>query len=551
MSHPRAGLPPAREDLVDLAALEAAYRCAPDPTDPAQRVQFGTSGHRGTALKGSFNEAHVVAICRVLAEYRALQGIRGPLFLGHDPHALSEHAVQTARDALCACGIQVVVQTGGAYVATPVLSHAILSHNAAKGPLADGVVITPSHNPPEDGGFKYNPPSGGPASPVATTWIERRANEILEEGVAPLSGGAPRENLHERDLVGHYVEELGLVVDLAAIASAGIRLAVDTLGGAAVAVWPREQERYGLDLEIHNPEPDGRFGFVRLDSDGRIRMDCSSAYCMQALVELHGSHDLAVATDADCDRHGVVVPGSGLLAPNAYLPVAARYLFRSRPAWTERGIARIGKSIVTTALLDRVGEDAEYAFLVDAMPVGFKWFVDGLGSGAYAFACEESAGATFLRRSGDVWTTDKDGFVMGLLAAEMLARTGVDPARSYRALEERFGRHVSRRIDRVATPERKALLAKLGPAHVATTELAGDPVRAVRATAPANGEPIGGVFVESDGGWFAARPSGTEDKYKLYAESYRGDAHLQRIVEEAEVVVDRALASLEVENPAA
>ena len=539
MAHPLAGKPAPRELLVDLQLLRRRYFEKPDPADPQQRVSFGTSGHRGSSLRGSFNEAHILAVTQAVCEYRKAQGTTGPLYLGADTHGLSEPAQRTALEVLAANDVEVQHAPEGQWTPTPVISHAILVHNRGRtAGLADGIVITPSHNPPEDGGIKYNPPSGGPADTSATGWIERRANELLTAQVRR-AGASRAATLHEHDFVGPYVEDLRNVVDLETVRAAGPRLAVDPLGGSNVAYWKPIVEEYGLDLTVVNDRVDPTFSFMPLDHDGKIRMDCSSPYAMANLIALKDRYDLAFGNDTDSDRHGIVTPGQGLLNPNHYLAAAIAYLFRNRPGWSPR--AAVGKTLVSSSLIDRVAR--ELGRELREVPVGFKWFVDGLLDGSLGFGGEESAGASFLRRDGTVWTTDKDGIVMDLLAAEMLARTGKDPGEQARAIMQRLGTPYYTRIDAPATPQQKSILKKLSPESVRAETLAGQPIRAKLTRAPGNGAEIGGLKVVTDDGWFAARPSGTEDVFKIYAESFRGDDHLQAIVTEARQIVADALRS--------
>lgn len=544
MPHPLAGKPAPRELLVDVAELLRRYHAeAPDPRDPAQRVAFGTSGHRGSPLRRSFNEAHLLAIAQATAEHRHQAGVTGPLFLGRDTHALSEPAERTALEVLVANGVEVVVSEGGAPVPTPVVSHAILTHNRGRTDrLADGVVVTPSHNPPEDGGIKYNPPNGGPADTEVTAWIERRANALLEGGnreVRRVAFETARRAARVRDYVTPYVADLAAVVELDAARSAKLRIGVDPLGGSNVGYWGAIAERFGIDLTVVNPRVDPTFGFMPLDHDGKIRMDCSSPFAMANLVALKDRFDLAFGNDADSDRHGIVTPSAGLMNPNHYLAVAIDHLFRHRSGWPRS--AAVGKTLVSSALLDRVA--ARLGRTIYEVPVGFKWFVPGLLDGTLGFGGEESAGASFLRRDGTVWTTDKDGIVMDLLAIEILARTGRDPGERYQALAAELGAPVYARVDAPATPAEKAILKKLSPESVAATALAGEPIEAKLTQAPGNGAAIGGLKVVARNGWFAARPSGTEDVYKIYAESFRDDAHLQRILDEARAIVAAALKS--------
>jgi phosphoglucomutase len=537
MVHPLAGKPAPRELLVDLELLRRRYFEKPDPADPQQRVSFGTSGHRGSSLRGSFNEAHILAITQAVCEYRKAQGTRGPLYLGADTHALSGPAQRTALEVLAANEVDVLHAPEGQWTPTPVVSHAILVHNRGRtGGLADGIVITPSHNPPEDGGIKYNPPSGGPADTSATGWIERRANELLS-GQIRRAGAGRSPTLREHDFVAPYVADLKNVIDLDAVRSARPRLAVDPLGGSNVAYWGPIAEQYGLDLTVVNDRVDPTFSFMPLDHDGKIRMDCSSPYAMANLVALKERYDLAFGNDTDSDRHGIVTPGQGLLNPNHYLAAAIAFLYRNRPGWSAR--AAVGKTLVSSSLIDRVARELDRE--LREVPVGFKWFVDGLLDGSLGFGGEESAGASFLRRDGTVWTTDKDGIILDLLAAEMLARTGKDPGEQAGEIMRRLGTPHYTRIDAPATPRQKSVLKKLSPESVRAETLAGQPIRAKLTRAPGNGAEIGGLKVVADDGWFAARPSGTEDVFKIYAESFRGEDHLQAIVAEARQIVADAL----------
>jgi len=543
MAHPLAGKPAPRDVLVDVPALLRAYLDAPDPRDPAQRVAFGTSGHRGSSLRRSFNEAHILAVVQATCEWRRKEGIAGPLFLGRDTHALSEPAERTAVEVLAANGAEVVVSQAGAPVPTPVVSHAILTANRGRRDgLADGIVVTPSHNPPEDGGIKYNPPNGGPADTAVTAWIERRANELLEGGNAgvrrvPYESARRGSQVRERDYVAPYAADLPAVVDLEAVRAAGLRLGADPLGGANVGYWAVISSLHGLDITVVNPKVDPTFGFMPLDHDGKIRMDCSSPYAMANLVAMKDRFDLAFGNDADSDRHGIVTRSAGLLNPNHYLAVSIDHLFRNRPGWS--AAAAVGKTLVSSALLDRVA--ARLGRRLVEVPVGFKWFVEGLLDGTLGFGGEESAGASFLRRDGTVWTTDKDGIVMDLLAAEMQARTGRDPGELYQELARELGAPVYARVDAPATPAEKAILKKLSPEAVRARTLAGEPITAKLTRAPGNGAEIGGLKVTAANGWFAARPSGTEDVYKIYAESFRDQAHLARILDEARAMVTAAL----------
>ncbi len=531
--------------LANIPRLIAAYYTyKPDVSDPGQRVAFGTSGHRGSSLKNSFNEAHILAVSQAICGYRRAQKIRGPLFLGMDTHALSEPAFTSAVEVFAANKVQVRIQEGYTYTPTPVVSHAILTYNRkirGSSGRADGVVITPSHNPPEDGGFKYNPPHGGPADTATTKVIEDRANEILSRGLKgvrriPFEKAIRTGNVVQHDFVSPYVNDLGNVIDMQAIASAGLRIGVDPLGGAAVGFWKPIAERYGLKLEVVNDIVDPTFSFMTADRDGRIRMDCSSPYAMASLIQLKDRFDIAFGNDTDVDRHGIVTRGSGLMNPNHYLSVAIWYLFQNRPEW--RRDAVIGKTLVSTSMIDRVG--AALGRKVAEVPVGFKWFVDGLLDGSYGFGGEESAGASFLRKDGKVWTTDKDGIIMDLLACEIMAGTGKDPAELYRELEGQFGKAYYARIDAPASADQRAILKNLSPEMITAAELAGETITAKLTRAPGNNAEIGGLKVITKNGWFAARPSGTEDIYKIYAESFLGEGHLQRIQEEAVAIVGAA-----------
>jgi phosphoglucomutase len=531
-THERAGTLPEASDLIDVGELIAAFH----DREPAEPVSFGTSGHRGTSLDGSFTEAHVVAISAAVCRYRSEQGYDGPLFLGRDTHALSEPAFRTIVEVLAAHDVDVVIDADDLPTPTPVISHAILTHNAGGGPTADGIVVTPSHNPPGDGGFKYNPPSGGPADTDVTGWIEREANRLLETGI----GDIPRSRDAEptrRDYVSAYVDDLGAVIDLDAIRGAGLRLGVDPLGGASLPYWQAIKERHGLDLTIVNDQLDPTFRFVPLDWDGKIRMDCSSPYAMARLRDMAGDFDVAFANDPDADRHGIVTPGAGLLNPNHHLAACVAYLFGGARGWGES--VAIGKTLVSSSIIDAVAGDLGRKLL--EVPVGFKWFVEGLVEGTLGFGGEESAGASFLRLDGTAWSTDKDGLIPCLLAAEMKARDGRDPGEVYAGLADRFGHAAYRRIDVAATPEEKAVLKKLSPEQVTSDELAGEPIRDVLTEAPGNGAPIGGLKVTSEHGWFAARPSGTEDVYKVYAEALDGEERLERILQEAQEIVKEAL----------
>ena len=537
---PRAGTLPEEADLVDVDRLLAAYHERPDP---ASRVAFGTSGHRGSSLAGTFNEWHVVAISEAVCRYREAQGIDGPLFLGADTHALSAPAAETIVEVLIAHGVDVCVDHHGGATPTPVISHAILDYNRGGGAgTADGIVVTPSHNPPGDGGFKYNPPHGGPADTDVTGWIQDEANRLLAaelRGVlrVPYSHAKRADTLHRRDYVHAYVADLAKVIDLEAITNADLRLGVDPLGGASATYWAAIAELHGLDLEIVNDEIDPTFRFVPLDWDGKIRMDCSSPYAMARLTELRDRFDVSFANDPDADRHGIVTPSAGLLNPNHHLAACVAYLFGGHRDWDRR--VGVGKTLVSSSIIDRVAEDVGRRLV--EVPVGFKWFVGGMIDGTIGFGGEESAGASFLRRDGQPWSTDKDGLVPCLLAAEMKARTGQDPGEVYAGLAERFGNAAYRRVDVAASPEDKAKLARLSPDQVTSSELAGEPIVDKLTKAPGNGAAIGGLKVVAEHGWFAARPSGTEDVYKVYAESLDGEERLERILDEAKSIVDEAL----------
>ncbi|HTQ03016.1 MAG TPA: phosphoglucomutase (alpha-D-glucose-1,6-bisphosphate-dependent) [Polyangiaceae bacterium] len=544
MAHPLAGKPAPKELLLDTAALLTAYfEKHPDPKKPAERVSFGTSGHRGSAFASAFNEDHILAITQAICEYRAQEGTSGPLFLGKDTHALSAPAERSALEVLAANGVEVVVQENDGYTPTPAISLAIIEHNRGKSSrLADGIVVTPSHNPPEDGGFKYNPPHGGPADTGATQWIETRANALIASGLGevrrvPFEKARTASTTRSSDFVAIYLRELPKILDLAAVRNAGVKLGADPLGGASVGYYPRIASEFGLELDIVNPNVDPQFAFMPLDHDGRIRMDCSSPYAMAGLVKLAGRYAVAFANDTDADRHGIVVPGMGVMNPNHYLAVAVDYLFRSRSGWPAG--AAVGKTVVSSALIDRVARSLGRR--VVEVPVGFKFFVSGLSDGSLGFGGEESAGASFLRLDGSVWTTDKDGILLALLAAEITAKTGKDPGRYYEELAQKLGRPYTTRLDAPATPEQKAALKKLSPAAVTATELAGEPIRERLTNAPGNGASIGGLVVKTDNGWFAARPSGTENIYKIYAESFVSEAHLSALVDEAKAMVGRAL----------
>ncbi|HEX4359855.1 MAG TPA: phosphoglucomutase (alpha-D-glucose-1,6-bisphosphate-dependent) [Pseudonocardia sp.] len=546
--HPRAGTPALPEDLVDLDALLAAYYDQhPDPSVAVQRVAFGTSGHRGSSLNTTFNEDHIAATSQAICEYRAGQGTTGPLFIGRDTHALSEPAWRTALEVFAANGVDVLIDNDAGsvpgFTPTPAVSHAILRHNAS-GPAAraDGVVVTPSHNPPPDGGFKYNPPNGGPADTDATGWIAGRANELLEAKLAgvrriPFERAVDSDRVHRYDYLNTYVEDLPAMVDLDAIRGAGVRIGADPLGGASVAYWGAIAERYKLDMTVVNPAVDPRFAFMTLDWDGKIRMDCSSPYAMASLVSRKSEFQIATGNDADSDRHGIVTADAGLMNPNHFLAVAIGYLYRHRSGWPAG--AGIGKTAVSSSMIDRVAADLGRTLV--EVPVGFKWFVPGLISGDLGFGGEESAGASFLRSDGTVWTTDKDGIIMALLASEILATTGRSPSEHYAELTDRFGAPAYARTDVATSREAKARLGKLSGDDVTATELAGQPITQKLTTAPGNGAPLGGLKVVTESGWFAARPSGTEDVYKVYAESFQGPEHLAQIQAEAQDVVSAAL----------
>jgi phosphoglucomutase len=529
--------------LVNVPELVSRYYVlAPDPKVPAQAVAFGTSGHRGSSMTCSFNEAHILAVCQAITEYRAANAIDGLLYIGKDTHALSEPALATAIEVFAANGVHIAIDDRGGYTPTPVISHAILVANQGKTRgLADGIVITPSHNPPDDGGIKYNPPNGGPAGTDITSKIQDRANAIIEGGLRavkrmPLASALTADTTHLHDFITPYVADLDNVVDMAAIAKAGLHIGVDPLGGSGIAYWGPIAERYGLDIDVVNPRVDPTFAFMTLDKDGKIRMDCSSPCAMASLIGLKDRYDIAFGNDPDYDRHGIVTPTAGLLNPNHYLAVAINYLFANRPHW--RRDAAIGKTLVSSSMIDRVAMHLDRR--LSEVPVGFKWFVDGLLDGSYGFGGEESAGASFLRRDGTVWTTDKDGIILDLLGAEITARTARDPGQHYAELEERFGSPVYERIDAPADADQKAALKKLSPRDVSATELAGEPIIAKLTEASGNGASIGGLKVVTENGWFAARPSGTEMIYKIYGESFKGQAHLRTIQEEAQTIVTDA-----------
>jgi phosphoglucomutase len=546
----RAGQPADPSILVDVDALLAAYHeLRPDPSDPAQRVAFGTSGHRGSSFRGAFNEAHILATTEAICRYRVQRGYSGPLFIGRDTHALSEPATSTALSVLVARGVDARVDAADGFTPTPAVSHAILVANRPKDSwrhLADGIVVTPSHNPPDDGGFKYNPPNGGPADTDVTRWIQDEANRILEasgaeglDGIARATDDEVREGVTRYDFLGHYVDDLASVIDMDAIRDSGMRIGVDPMGGASVAYWGAIRDRYGLDLTVTNEAVDPTFRFMTVDWDGKIRMDPSSPHAMAGLVALRDRFDIALGNDADADRHGVVTPARGLLNPNHVLSAAIAYLFGGARHWGPA--VGVGKTLVSSSMIDRVVADLGRRLF--EVPVGFKWFVDGLVDGSIGFGGEESAGASFLRRDGTVWTTDKDGIIADLLACELTARLGHDPGEAYAGLTERFGAPVYRRIDAPATPAQKTALGRLAPTDVTATDLAGDSITAILTNAPGNDAPIGGLKVTTDFGWFAARPSGTENVTKVYAESFRGEDHLGRLIEEAQALVAVATGS--------
>ena len=542
--HPLAGQPAPAELLIDVGKLERAYyERRPDLSDPTQLVSFGTSGHRGSPFNGSFTEAHILAMTQAICDYRRSQGIDGQLFMGKDSHAASGPAERTALEVLAANAVEVFIQRDNGVTPTPVISHAILVHNRGRrGHLGDGIVVTPSHNPPADGGFKYNPPNGGPADTDVTGWIQDRANSLLrgankEVKRTPYAAACKASTTHETDFVAPYVRDLASVIDMDVIRSAGLKIGVDPLGGAAVGYWGPVGEEFGLNITVVNPKLDPTFRFMTLDHDGKIRMDCSSPYAMAGLVKLKDRFDIAFGNDPDSDRHGIVTRSAGLLNPNHYLAVAIRYLLTHRPQWAPT--AAVGKTLVSSSMIDRVVQDIGRT--LSEVPVGFKWFVPGLFDGSQCFGGEESAGASFLRRDGTVWTTDKDGLLLGLLAAEITARTGKDPGVLYQEVTAKFGTAYYVRIDAPATPEQKQRLGKLSPQSVGASKLAGDLIEAKLTRAPGNKAPIGGLKVVTKRGWFAARPSGTENIYKLYAESLSSQAHLDTIVEEAQQIVSQAL----------
>ncbi|SBT37734.1 phosphoglucomutase (alpha-D-glucose-1,6-bisphosphate-dependent) [Micromonospora auratinigra] len=547
MAHPRAGQPAEPADLVDVPRLVTAYYAEhPDPADPAQQVSFGTSGHRGSSLKNAFNSDHILAVTQALCDYRREQGLDGPLFLARDTHALSAPAEADALEVLAANEVTVLRDSRDGYTPTPALSHAVLTHNRGRtGGLADGIVITPSHNPPGDGGFKYNPTHGGPADTDVTTWIQDRANAILAAGLKevkriPYARARAADTTGEYDFLARYVDDLPAVLDIDAIRDAGVRIGADPMGGASVAYWGEIAERHRLDLTVINPLVDPTWRFMTLDGDGKIRMDCSSPNAMASLIAARDTYAVSTGNDADADRHGIVTPDAGLMNPNHYLAVAIGHLFRTREQWGPA--AAVGKTLVSSSMIDRVAADLGRPLL--EVPVGFKWFVPGLLDGTVGFGGEESAGASFLRRDGSTWTTDKDGILLCLLAAEIIASTGKTPSQHWAELADRFGAPAYARIDAPADRAQKAVLAKLSPEQVRATELAGEPITAVLTTAPGNGASIGGLKVTTESGWFAARPSGTEDVYKIYAESFQGPEHLTRIQEEAKALVSDVLATV-------
>jgi len=538
--NPAAGKPVDPASLANIPRLVTAYFASkPDPADATQRVAFGTSGHRGSSLKNSFNEDHILATTQAICDYRRETGLNGPLFIGIDTHALAEPALASAIEVFAANGVEIMIDDRGGYTPTPVISHAILSYNKGRrSGLADGVVITPSHNPPEDGGYKYNPPHGGPADTDVTGIVEKNANCFLEAGLKgvarmPYDRARKAPSTHLYDFITPYVADLGNTVDLALVKSSGVKIGIDPLGGAAVHFWQPIIERYGLNADVVNDAIDPTFRFMTADWDGKIRMDCSSPFAMASLIGMRDRFDVAFANDTDADRHGIVTRTSGLMNPNHFLAASIAYLFANRPHWGNS--AAIGKTIVSSSIIDRVAKKLSRK-LVET-PVGFKWFVEGLGTGAFGFAGEESAGASFLKRDGSVWTTDKDGIIMGLLAAEMIAKTGCDPSQLFADLTAELGVPHYERIDVAATPRQKSALKALGPEQLDMKELAGEPVRAARTKAPGNDQSFGGIKVETDSGWFAARPSGTEDVYKIYAESFRGADHLKRIQGDAQAAI--------------
>ncbi len=538
---PLAGKLPPKELLIDPSKLEQQYyQIKPDPKQPSQRVSFGTSGHRGTPENGSFNEAHILAIVQSVCEYRKSKGIDGPLYLGKDTHFADQPATKTAIEVLAGNGVETIIAQNDEYTPTPVISHAILTYNKnRKTGMADGIIVTPSHNPPRDGGIKYNPPHGGPADVDVTKWIQDRANQLLESNNAGVKRSSDRATIHEQDLISPYVNDLASIIDFDIIKSSKLRIGADPLGGASVHYWKPTAEKYGLNLTVVNPNVDFSFKFMTVDHDGQIRMDCSSPYAMTSLIGLKDKYDIAFGNDTDADRHGIVAPSVGLLNPNHFLAVAIQYLFGNREKWSKS--AAVGKTLVSSSIIDRVANQLGRKLL--EVPVGFKWFSPGLFDGSLGFGGEESAGASFLRRDGTVWTTDKDGLIMGLLAAEITARTGKDPGEHYEKIEQQFGKSYYRRIDSPANASEKKILSTLSPEAVKATTLAGEAIEGKFTKAPGNNAAIGGLKVTTKNGWFAARPSGTEDVYKIYAESLRSEEHLEAILDDAREVVSAALKS--------
>jgi phosphoglucomutase len=538
---PLAGKLPPKELLIDPDRLEQQYfQIKPDAKNPQQRVAFGTSGHRGTPENGSFNEAHILAIVQAVCEFRKSKGIDGPLYLGKDTHFADQPATKTAIEVLAGNSVETIIAQNDEYTPTPVISHTILTYNKGrKTGLADGIIVTPSHNPPRDGGIKYNPPHGGPADVDVTKWIQDRANQLLESGNAGVKRSSDRATIHERDLISPYVNDLASIIDFDVIKQSGLKIGADPLGGASVHYWKPIAEKYGINLTVVNPEVDFTFKFMTVDHDGQIRMDCSSPYAMASLIGLKDKYDIAFGNDTDADRHGIVAPLVGLLNPNHFLAVAIQYLFGNREQWSKN--AAVGKTLVSSSIIDRVAQQLGRKLL--EVPVGFKWFSPGLFDGSLGFGGEESAGASFLRRDGTVWTTDKDGLIMGLLAAEITARTGKDPGEHYQQIEQQFGKSYYRRIDSAASPAVMKILSKLSPDAVIATQLAGEAIEGKFTKAPGNNASIGGLKVTTKNGWFAARPSGTEDVYKIYAESLRSEEHLEAVLDDARNVVSSALKS--------
>jgi phosphoglucomutase len=538
---PLAGKLPPKELLIDPDRLEQQYfQIKPDAKNPQQRVAFGTSGHRGTPENGSFNEAHILAIVQAVCEFRKSKGIDGPLYLGKDTHFADQPATKTAIEVLAGNSVETIIAQNDEYTPTPAISHAILTYNKGrKTGLADGIIVTPSHNPPRDGGIKYNPPHGGPADVDVTKWIQDRANQLLESGNAGVKRSSDRATIHERDLISPYVNDLASIIDFDVIKQSGLKIGADPLGGASVHYWKPIAEKYGINLTVVNPAVDFTFKFMTVDHDGQIRMDCSSPYAMASLIGLKDKYDIAFGNDTDADRHGIVAPSVGLLNPNHFLAVAIQYLFGNREQWSKS--AAVGKTLVSSSIIDRVAQQLGRKLL--EVPVGFKWFSPGLFDGSLGFGGEESAGASFLRRDGTVWTTDKDGLIMGLLAAEITARTGKDPGEHYEKIEQTFGKSYYRRIDSAASPAEKKILSNLSPDAVKATQLAGEAIEGKFTKAPGNNASIGGLKVTTKNGWFAARPSGTEDVYKIYAESLRSEEHLEAVLDDARNVVSSALKS--------